>query len=125
MKKMLILAFAILWAGAAAAQHSHGNTKGPNGGVVQDVAGVHAELIVAANTVTINLLDETNKPIPAKGFSGSILIVSGSARETVQLAAAGDTALKGEAKAAIAAGAAITLVLKNAAGKSGQVRFQP
>ena len=123
MKKILILAFAILWAGAATAQHSHGSTKGPNGGVVQDVAGVHAELVMAGNTITLNILDENNKPTSAKGFSGSVLIVSGSTRETVQLAASGDNALKGEAKSAIPTDATVTLVLKNAAGKSGQVKF--
>ncbi len=112
-----------LWAGLASAQHSHGSAKGPNGGPMQDVVGVHAELMVSGSTVTINLLDESNKPTSAKGFSGSVLIVSGGARETVQLAAAGDSALKGEAKAPLAAGAAVTLVLKNAAGKSGQVKF--
>ncbi|WP_425067009.1 hypothetical protein [Reyranella sp.] len=123
MKKFLILAFAILWTGAAAAQHSHGSTKGPNGGVVQDVAGVHAELVMAGNTVTLYILDENNKPATAKGFSGSVLIVSGSTRETVQLTASSDNALRGEAKSAIPAGATVTLVLKNAAGKSGQVKF--
>ena len=90
---------------------------------MQDVAGVHAELVLAGNVVTINILDESNKPTSAKGFSGSVLIVSGGNRETVQLAPSGETALKGEAKAAIAAGATVTLVLKNAAGKSGQVKF--
>ena len=123
MRKFLIAAAMILWAGIAVAQHSHGSTKGPNGGAVQDIAGVHAELVLAGNAVTINILDESNKPISAKGFSGSVLIVSGGNRETVQLAPSGETALKGEARAAIAAGATVTLVLKNAAGKSGQVKF--
>lgn len=123
MKTFLIAAAMMLWAGLAVAQHSHGSTKGPNGGAVQDVAGVHAELVLAGNAVTINILDENNKPTSAKGFSGTVLIVSGASRETVQLAAAGDSALKGEAKAAIPAGATVTLVLKNAAGKSGQVKF--
>jgi len=123
MRKFLIAAAMILWAGMSMAQHSHGSTKGPNGGAVQDVAGVHAELVLAGNAVTINILDESNKPISAKGFSGSVLIVSGGNRETVQLAPSGETALKGEAKAAIAAGATVTLVLKNSAGKSGQVKF--
>ena len=123
MRKFLIAAAMILWAGIAVAQHSHGSTKGPNGGAVQDIAGVHAELVLAGNAVTINILDESNKPISAKGFSGSVLIVSGGNRETVQLAPSGETALKGEAKAAIATGATVTLVLKNAAGKSGQVKF--
>lgn len=123
MRKIVIAVALTLWASLANAQHSHGSTKGPNGGPMQDVAGVHAELVVSGSTVTINLLDESNKPTSAKGFSGSVLIVSGSARETVQLAVTGDSALKGEAKAPLASGAAVTLVLKNAAGKSGQVKF--
>jgi len=123
MKRFLMIAALALWAGVASAQHSHGSMKGPNGGAMQDVAGVHAELLVTANVVTINIFDESNKPASAKGFSGSVLIVSGSSRETVQLAVAGDGSLKGEAKAAVPAGAAVTLVLKNAAGKSGQVKF--
>lgn len=123
MKKFLTVVALILWSGIAAAQHSHGNMKGPNGGPMQDVAGVHAELVVAGNVVTINLFDEGNKPISAKGFSGSVLLVLGGARETVQLAVSGDSALKGEAKNPVAAGTQTTLVLKNAAGKSGQVKF--
>lgn len=123
MKKLMIIVLAMLWGGVAVAQHSHGNQKGPNGGLMQDVAGVHAELLVSGNNITINVLDESNKPTSAKGFSGSVLIVSGGARETVQLAVAGDSSLKGEAKAAVPASAAVTLVLKNAAGKSGQVKF--
>jgi hypothetical protein len=123
MKKFLVIVAMVLWAGVAVAQHSHGSMKGPNGGPMQDVAGVHAELMVSGNVVTINLLDESNKPTSAKGFAGTVLIVSGSNRETVQLAVAGDNALKGEAKAPVAAGSSVTLVLKNAAGKSGQVKF--
>jgi hypothetical protein len=123
MKNFLMVVALILWSGVAAAQHSHGNMKGPNGGPMQDVAGVHAELLVAGNVVTINIFDESNKPTSAKGFSGSLLIVAGSNRETVQLAVAGNNSLKGEAKSAVPAGAVVTLVLKNAAGKSGQVKF--
>lgn len=123
MRKFFVVVAIMLWAGAAVAQHSHGSMKGPNGGPMQDVAGVHAELMVSGNAVTINLLDESNKPTSAKGFSGTVLVVSGSNRETVQLAVAGDNALKGETKAPIATGASVTLVLKSAAGKSGQVKF--
>ncbi len=123
MKKFLAVVALVLWSGIAAAQHSHGNMKGPNGGPMQDVAGVHAELVVSGNTVAINVFDESNKPTSAKGFSGSLLIVAGSMRETVQLAVAGENSLKGEAKSPVPAGAAVTLVLKNAGGKSGQVKF--
>ena len=123
MKKLMLIAALLVWSGTLAAQHSHGSMKGPNGGPMQDVVGVHAELVVAGSTVTINVFDESNKPVTAKGFSGSVLLVSGGTRETVQLVQAGDFALKGEAKTAIPAGATVTLVLRNAAGKSGQVKF--
>jgi hypothetical protein len=91
-------------------------------GAMQDVAGVHAEMLIAANVVTINVFDEGNEPASAKGVSGSVLIVSGANRETVALAVAGDNSQKG-AKAAVPAGATVTLVIKNAASKSGQVKF--
>jgi len=90
---------------------------------MQDVAGVHAELLTTGATVTVNVFDEDNKPIGTKGFSGSALIVTGAERETVALVPTGESGLKGEAKKAITAGSAITVVLKTAAGKSGQVKF--
>ena len=65
MKKLMIIVLAMLWGGVAVAQHSHGNQKGPNGGLMQDVAGVHAELLVSGNNITINVLDESNKPASA------------------------------------------------------------
>ena len=123
--RVFALAFAIVTAlaAAAAAQHGHGS-KGPNGGPMEDIAGVHAELITSGNTIAINILDEGSKPVSAKGYSGSVLIVTGAARETVTLEPSGDSALKGEAKAPIAASSVVSLVLKTGAGKSGQVRFK-
>lgn len=122
-KLMMIAAAMLLLAPQALAQHKHGDTKGPNGGPVEDIAGVHAEFVASGGTLTFNILDEGNKPLPAKGYTGSVLIVSGAERETVQLTAT-ETALKGEAKKAVPAGAAVTLQLKTGAGKSGQARFR-
>ena len=122
MRFVAIVAVALLYALPASAQHSHGS-KGPNGGVLEDVAGVHAELVTSGNVVTINVLDENNKPIATKGYSGSVFIVSGSDRETVTLAPSGDSALKGEAKKAVAANANVTLMLKTDKGKMGQARY--
>ena len=122
-KFMIIAAAALLLGSPALAQHKHGAIKGPSGGPVEDVAGVHAEFVASGASLTFNILDEGNKPLPAKGYTGSVLIVSGSERETVQLTAT-DNALKGEAKKAVPAGAAVTLQLKTDAGKSGQARFK-
>jgi hypothetical protein len=125
MKYVIAPIAALAFSVPALAQHKHSHSdKGPSGGPMEDVAGVHAELIVAGKTLTLNILDEDNKPIATKGFSGSALIVGGGARETLTLAPSGESALKGDAKAAIAKGAAITVTLKTAAAKSGQAKFK-
>lgn len=122
MKSVIVALAAIFLSSAAVAQHKH-SSRGPNGGVMEDVAGVHAELVTSGNSVTFNILDEDSKPIKASGYSGSTLIVNGSERETIQLALSGDSALKGEARKPIAKGSSITLMLKTNKGKSGQARF--
>jgi hypothetical protein len=123
MTYVLALLATLALSGPAAAQHIHG-AKGPNGGQMEDVAGVHAELMTAGNTITINIFDEGNKPIATKGFTASALVSRGPERETVALVPSGEAMLTGEAKKPVA-GAAITVTLKTAAGKSGQARFKP
>ncbi len=69
MKFVFALIAALAFAAPAAAQHKHGaNHKGPNGGPVEDVAGVHAELMVSGATITLNILDEDNKPLQDRGL---------------------------------------------------------
>jgi hypothetical protein len=91
---------------------------------MQDVAGVHAELLTSGNTITINIFDEGGKPLSTKGYTGSVLVVIGSNRETVSLIPSGASVLKGEAKSPIAASANITLLIKTDVGKTGQARFK-
>jgi hypothetical protein len=91
---------------------------------MEDVAGVHAELITSGSTITINVFDEGGKPLGTKAYTGSVLVVSGSNRETVSLTPSGTSALKGEAKSPITANAVVTLVIKTDAGKTGQARFK-
>ena len=90
---------------------------------MEDVAGVHAELMTSGNAITFNILDEANKPVATSGFTGSVLVVSGSERETITLSPSGASAMKGEAKKPIAPNASITLMLKTQQGKSGQAKF--
>ena len=107
---------------AHAQGHNHGD-KGPHGGPMQDVVGVHAELLTAERTLTVHLYDEAGKPVPVAGYSGSALVGSGQARQVVQLAPANDNALAGTASAALARGASITVQLKAPGGRSGQAKF--
>jgi nitrogen fixation protein FixH len=91
---------------------------------MEDVAGVHAEILVSGNAVTFNILDEGNKPVPTSGFTGSILVVSGSERETVTLSPVGASAMKAETKKPVVPGSSITLILKTQAGTTGQAKFK-
>ena len=121
MKRLMTILALVLWPGLAGAQHNHG-TKGPGGGKMQDVAGVHIELLVSGNVLTLNALDEDNKPLSTAGYTASIQISAGSNRETVQLSPAGSS-LTGEARAPPPANATYVLVIRTAAGKSGQAKF--
>jgi len=99
--------------------------KGPNGGLMLDVAGIDAELLTSGNTVTINVWEAYKpNPIPTDGYSGAVLIVGGAGRETVQLTPSGANALKGDAKNSIGPGTTVTLTIKTADGKSGQVKYK-
>lgn len=125
MKKLSTLAIAaLLFAAPALAQkHSHGS-KGPNGGFLEDVAGVHVEFTSSGNSLTFHVLNEDNKPVSTKGYSGSVLVVSGQDRETITLATSGGNLLKGESKKPVAPGAAVTLMIKTDAGKTGQAKYK-
>ena len=87
MKYALALVATLALSGPAAAQHAHGN-KGPNGGHLEDVAGVHAELLTSGITITVNVFDEDNIPVATKGFAASAVVVRGAEREAVALAPA-------------------------------------
>src|SRR5262245_1533790 len=96
MKYALLLSLALAWTSPEFAQHAHGS-KGPNGGPMEDVAGVHAELLTSGAVITINIFDEGNKPVATRGFAASVLVTFGSDRQTLTLAPHGENALRGEA----------------------------
>lgn len=122
MKYALLLIATILFAVPASAEDYE---KGPNGGLMLDVAGIDAELLTSGNAVTINVFEAFKaKPVSTRGYVGAVLIAGGAIRETVTLAPQGENSLKGEAKNPIPAGATITLTIKTAEGKSGQARFK-
>jgi hypothetical protein len=99
--------------------------KGPSGGLMLDVAGIDAELLTSGNTVTINVFEPFKpKPVSTKGYTAAVLIIGGVGRETVTLSPQGENSLKGDAKNPISTGATITLTIKTAEGKSGQVKFK-
>jgi hypothetical protein len=122
MRFVLATLAALLMASPAFAEEYE---KGPNGGLMLDVAGIDAELLTSGNTVTVNVFEASSpKPVSTKGYTAAVLIAGGAGREAVTLAPQGENSLKGDAKNPIAASATITLTIKTAEGKSGQVKFK-
>jgi nitrogen fixation protein FixH len=108
--------------GALAQAHGHGD-QGAHGGRMQDVVGVHAELLVAERTLTVHLYDEAGKPVPSAGYTASALVGAGQTRQVVQLTPGSENTFTGTMPTAPARGAAVTLQVKNPAGRSGQARY--
>jgi hypothetical protein len=122
MSRILLILAALVLAFPASAEEYE---KGPNGGLMLDVAGIDAELLTSGTTVTINVFKAFDPtPISTKGYSAAVLITSGAGRETVTLAPSGENSLTGDAKSAIAPNATMTLTIKTSEGKSGQVKFK-
>ncbi|HTO66097.1 MAG TPA: hypothetical protein VMM15_33155 [Bradyrhizobium sp.] len=122
MRLILVLVAVVMLANPVRAEDYE---KGPNGGLMLDVAGIDAELLTSGTKVTINVFDaDKPTPRPTKGYTAAVLIVTGKARETVALAPSGDNSLTGDAKAAITPDATVTLTIRTAEGKSGQVKFK-
>jgi hypothetical protein len=86
---------------------------------MEDVAGVHAELMTSGNSTTFNILDEGGKPIATNGFTGSVLVVSGSERRSHKPLTFRRCNERRSQEAT-----AITLMLKTQQGKSGQAKFK-
>jgi hypothetical protein len=126
LKSFLIAASLCLLPAAAMAQDSHGHdhaAKGPHGGIVKEVGGQDAELVVGNGAVTLYLLDgKTGVVVPVDGAQASVLFTQGATRKgTLVLQAAGD---KLEGKGAVPDGADIVVSLRTKAGKSGQAKFE-
>lgn len=103
-------------------RHKEGE-KGPHGGVMQDIAGYEAELVMEGNKVTLYLIDHaTNKAVQTDGMKASVLLVQGTTRKgTITLNPAGD---KLEGTGEVPAGSDAVISLRLANGKSGQARFE-
>lgn len=113
--------------GAVAAEkghdHSHGTAeKGKHGGIVQDVAGVEAELVVTAGTIAVYLSNHGAAPVSPEGTMASVLLTQGTNRVgTIALKPAGDHL---EGKGDVPAGADIVLSLRTKDGKTGQAKYE-
>lgn len=125
MKRISLFATVLILALAPAAfAQGHGHSdKGPKGGPMRDVVGIHAELVVVDRILTVHVYDEAGKPVAAKGYSGSAMVGTGQARQIIQLTSGNDNTLSGTASAAVTKDAPVTLQIKAPDGKTGQAKF--
>ncbi|MFV3130788.1 hypothetical protein [Niveispirillum sp. KHB5.9] len=123
LKSFLTAALIALMPVAAMAADGHGHAaKGPHGGLIQDVAGMEAELVVGTGTVAVYLSDHGAKTVSPEGVQGSLLLTQGTTRVgTIALKPAGDRL---EGTGAVPDGADIVLSLRTTDGKTGQAKYE-
>ena len=105
--------------------HSHGHShKGPNGGIVADVPGGHAELVESASELAVYLTDEDAKPMSSANASAKATVLAGGKTETLDLAPAAPNKLTTSLAAPLAKGARVVVAVKTGEGKTFQLRHQ-
>jgi len=125
--------FVIFTGGALAHTDEYLDTQqAPNGGQLRMAGVYHFELVVAKdskeakeNPVVVYVTDHAGTKVPTTGAKGTVTILAGKAKATVNLAPDGDNRLKGSGTYAstpdMKAVVSVTLPGKNAE----QARFTP
>jgi hypothetical protein len=101
--------------------HAH-EASGQHGGRVADAGKYHVELVAKGETVDVFVMDGEQKPLPAAGFKGTVILVVGGKPARVPLEPADGNRLSG--KAAVALGdspkGAVQLTAPDGATASGK-----
>lgn len=103
---------------------AHGTAPAPSHGgqVAEDSAEHWVELVISGDTLTVWVLDETKKPVPAAQLGGKATVLVAGKSQAVVLAPGEANSLTGKLPAAAAS--KITNVLSlTVSGKSAQARF--
>ena len=102
---------------------AHGEAPRPkHGGVVQESQELWLELVVKDNDVSVFVLDETQKPVPASQISGTATVLVGGKSYKVDLVAEGAESVSGKLPVA-ASGRLIATVALKVGAKSLSARF--
>jgi hypothetical protein len=109
--------------GGAGHSHSHSH-KGPNGGMVADVPGGHAELVETASELAVYLTDEDSRSMSSDKASAKATVLAGGKTETLELAPVSPNKLAVALPNPLPAGARVVIAVKTGAGKSFQLRHQ-
>lgn len=108
---------------APAAGFAHGEPpQAAHGGLMQEAQEIWLELVVRNSYVTVYVLDEEKKPVPASQVSGTATVLTGGKSYKVELAAAGDNSVQGKLPVA-ATGRIVATVALKVGGKPASARF--
>lgn len=121
--KLSTVAFAFGLALAPAVAFAHGERpQAAHGGEIQDAQGVWVELVVKADVVTVYVLTEDNKPVPAAQMSGTATVLVDGKSHKVELSPAEANSLRGKLPVA-AQGKVVATVSLKVGGKPASARF--
>lgn len=113
----LALAPGVAWAHGEAPPASHGGT-------MQEAHEMWLELVVRNKDVTLYVLDEAKRPVPATEVSGTVTVLAGGKMHKVELSPAQGNSLHGELPVEVTGRVVATASLK-VTGKPVSARFMP
>lgn len=106
--------------------HKHGAfEKGPNGGQLVDAGPYHLELVVKDKELAVFVADLKDNKLPTAGATASADVISKGTKSLVELAPAGDNALKGVGSFAPDKSMKVLLRLRMPGKGVVQGKFQP
>ena len=82
-RRILLAAFLAVSAGPALA-HGEGK-RGANGGVIGDLGDRHVEVLARDGEIRVWLLDAQDRPVPATGAAGSLVVLAQGRSQTIRL----------------------------------------
>ncbi len=121
--KLSTAAMALALAVAPAAAFAHGERpQAAHGGEIQDAQGVWVELVVKASDVTVYVMSEDHKPIPAAQVTGTATVLVGGKTYKVELSPAEANSVHGTLPVATT-GKVVASVSLKVGGKPASARF--
>jgi hypothetical protein len=122
-----LLAIVAAIAPVSALAHTPAGGRGPNGGQVQDIGSYHGEMLVKDGEITLFLVDHNDRPVPARGASGTAIILAEGRQQTLTFAPRADgAALVAIGDFRAAPGLRVVVQVVPAAGQQrAQARFTP
>lgn len=112
----------LLLSPAAVLAHGSAPAAAHGGQVVEDSAEHWVELVISGDTVTVWVLDNDQKPLPAAQLGGKATVLVAGKSQAVTLAAGEGNSLTGKLAAAVA-GKTTTVLSLTVGGKAAQARF--